>query len=304
MQKINAKNLKEFDIQRQMVAHMTSLSWQNIPHVSYLYEPDVTEFCAEFKKLAKEYEIADHKISFNTVLLKVVIEGMKANPDLNARFEYNLLKAKGRLMICEEINVTLPWKLSDGRMITPTINHAETMTLNSLNEAVAELAKKISRTNIDELIYKAVVTNTLDELKKGNLSVIQRILANFSRIKRLKGDEKKKYYAIPENERLTDSYLTSGTVTVSNIGSLYKEQKGYFGLLEIVPPQIFAVGLGAIQEKPGIFIGKSGEKEIGIRNTLPTCLVFDHRAVDFDALVPFLKKMDEIFAHPEVIRNW
>jgi pyruvate dehydrogenase E2 component (dihydrolipoamide acetyltransferase) len=103
---------------------------------------------------------------------------------------------------------------------------------------------------------------------------------------------------------LTDDNLTCSTVTVSNIGALYKEQRGNFSLLEIVPPQIFAVGLGAIQEKLGIFIGENGEKEIGIRNTLPMCLVFDHRAVDLDALVPFLKELDAIFEKPEVIHNW
>jgi pyruvate dehydrogenase E2 component (dihydrolipoamide acetyltransferase) len=303
-QAVSVKYSKEFDIQRQMVAHMTSLSWQNIPHISYLYEPDVTEFYAEFKKMVKEYESRQRKISINTLLLKVIIEGLKADPELNAQFEYNLPRAKGKINFYEAINTSLPWKLSDGRMITPTIEHTEFMTLNGLNEAIAVLGEKISRTNIDELIYKAVVTNTLNELKKGNLGVIQRILANFARIKRLKGNEKKLYYAIPEAERLTDDNLISGTVTVSNIGSLYKEQKGNFALLEIVPPQIFAVGLGAIQEKPGIFVGKNGEKEIDIRNTLPMCLVFDHRAVDFDALVPFLKKLDAIFEKPEVIYEW
>lgn len=208
------------------------------------------------------------------------------------------------MTVYEGINLTLPWKLADGRMITPIIERAERMSLPALSEAIVVLGKKIDHTNIDELIDKAVVTDTLNELKKGNLSVIQRILANFSRFKRLPGKEKKQYYAIPESERLTDDNLTCGTVTVSNIGALYKEQRGNFSLLEIVPPQIFAVGLGAIQEKLGIFIGENGEKEIGIRNTLPMCLVFDHRAVDLDALVPFLKELDAIFEKPEVIHNW
>jgi pyruvate/2-oxoglutarate dehydrogenase complex dihydrolipoamide acyltransferase (E2) component len=96
----------------------------------------------------------------------------------------------------------------------------------------------------------------------------------------------------------------NGTVTVSNIGSLYKEQKGFFGLLEIIPPQIFAIGVGAIQEKPGVFIDDKGEMAIGIRKILPLCLVFDHRAVDFSAVVPFLKKTDQIFLKPDVIRKW
>ena len=296
--------VKEFDIQRKMVAHMTSLSWLNIPHISYLYEPDITEFYTEYKALAKEQEAKGRRISINTILLKVIVEGLKADPEFNALLEYNLPKGRGNLTVHEEINISLPWKVPDGRMITPTILHTETMDLNALSDAITDLGKKINRTNIDELIYRAVVTNTLNELKKGNLGVIRRILANLFGVNRLKGKAKKDYYAIPESERLTDSNLIAGTVTVSNIGSLYKEQKGYFGLLEIVPPQIFAIGLGVIQEKPGIFVNPEGKKEIGIRNTLPMCLVFDHRAADFDALVPFLKKLDEIFAKPEVIRNW
>ena len=95
-----------------------------------------------------------------------------------------------------------------------------------------------------------------------------------------------------------------GTVTISNIGSLYREQHGYFGLLEVVPPQVLAVGISAVQEKPGVFIDENGNKGIGIRKYLPMCLAFDHRAVDFDTLVPFLKKLDEIFADPLVIDQW
>ena len=234
----------------------------------------------------------------------MIVEGLKADPELNALLEYNFPKGRGKLTVCEEINICLPWKVPDGRMITPTILQTETMNLNALSDAITDLGKKINRTNIDELIYQAVLTNTLNELKQGHLGVIQRILANLFRVNRLKGQAKKDYYAIPESERLTDRNLIAGTVTVSNIGSLYKEQKGYFGLLEIIPPQIFAIGLGVIQEKPGIFVNPAGEKEIGIRKTLPMCLVFDHRAADFDALVPFLKKLDEIFAKPEVTRNW
>jgi pyruvate dehydrogenase E2 component (dihydrolipoamide acetyltransferase) len=149
---------------------------------------------------------------------------LKADPDLNARLEYNLLRARGTVTVYEGINLTLPWKLADGRMITPIIEHAERMSLPALSEAIVVLGKKIGHTNIDELVHKAVVTDTLNELKKGNLSIIQRILANFSRFKRLPGKEKKQYYAIPESERLTDDNLTCGTVTVSNIGALYKEE--------------------------------------------------------------------------------
>jgi len=185
--------------------------------------------------------------------------------------------------------------------------HAESKTLEALSDSVREMAAKIEHTNVEELLYQAARTDTVGELKKLHLGVFRRIFASqisFHRIRGLSGKEKLKYYRIPEEKRLTDRNLTSGTVVVSNIGSLYPEQKGCFGLLEIIPPQVFAVGLGALQEKPGVYSTQEGEKAIGIRDFLPMCLAFDHRAVDFSALVPFLKMMDRIFAEPGVIRTW
>ncbi len=32
--------IERFDIQRRVVSHMVTTSWQNVPHVAYLYEPD------------------------------------------------------------------------------------------------------------------------------------------------------------------------------------------------------------------------------------------------------------------------
>lgn len=34
-------NVEYFSIQRKMVATITAESWMNVPHISYLYEPDV-----------------------------------------------------------------------------------------------------------------------------------------------------------------------------------------------------------------------------------------------------------------------
>ena len=42
---------EHFDIQRKIVANMTTESWEQIPHVAYVYEADVTDLMTEFKKL-------------------------------------------------------------------------------------------------------------------------------------------------------------------------------------------------------------------------------------------------------------
>ncbi|MGG2066954.1 2-oxo acid dehydrogenase subunit E2 [Bacillus sp. S14(2024)] len=304
---IEIKETLRFDLQRRAVSHTTSESWQNVPHVTYIYEPDITDFYEEFKMLSKARRDLGYKISVNTIMMKVITEGLLAAPDLNSYIEYDHTKTEGMTHILGEINMSIPWSLPDGRMITPTIPNIEKKSLNDISNYIAELAKRIEKTNIDEMFYQAVFTDTVNKLKNFNLSVLRRVLAakvSKHSIKGLEGKEKENYYKIPEHERLTEKDIMSGTVTVSNIGSLYKEQRGFFGLLEIIPPQVFAVGLSSIQEKPGVFLNQNGQKEIGIRKILPMCLVFDHRAVDFSSIIPFLKRIDDIFAEPDIIHNW
>ncbi len=307
LKKIKLKQSKRFDLQRKVVSHITTTSWQHIPHVSYIYEPDITDFYNEFKILSKEKSTLDYKISFNTVMIKVITEGLLSAPELNSYIEYNHKKGEGIIHILDEIHISIPWLLPNGKMITPTIPNVEKMSLKDISEYIFNISKRIQNTNIDEMLYKAVFADTVNQFKKLNLSIIRRILAtevSKHRIKCLQGKEKECYYKIPESERLTEKDIMTGTVTVSNIGSLYKEQRGYFGILEIIPPQVFAIGLGSIQEKPGICLNQYGNKEISIRKVLPMCLVFDHRAFDFSSIVPFLKRTDEIFMKPNIIHKW
>ncbi len=309
---MNNKGIKisetvRFDLQRRAVSHTTSASWQNIPHVTYIYEPDITDFYDEFKKLAKARNNLGQKLTFNTMMIKIIVEGLLVAKDLNSYINYNHQKSEGLTYILENINVSIPWLLSDGRMITLTIPNAEKMSLKNISEYISSLSKKIEKTNMDELFYQLAFADTVKELKSFHLSIIRRVFASKItryRVKGLSGKEKENYYNIPETERLIEKDVVSGTVTVSNIGSLYKEQKGSLALLEIIPPQVFAIGIGSVQERPGVIVQRDGKKEIGVRKILPMCLAFDHRAVDFSSVIPFIKRLDVIFAEPEVIRKW
>jgi pyruvate/2-oxoglutarate dehydrogenase complex dihydrolipoamide acyltransferase (E2) component len=307
---ISIREIQPFDMQRRVVSHITSSSWKSTPLVTYLYEPDITDFYSEFKTLADEHlhqTTGPRKISFNTMMLKVIVEGLLVAPKLNTLLEYHPKSTNGRLLVCEDINISIPWLLPDGRMITPIITKANKMSLDDISGAITVLGQKIEHTNIDEMLYQAAYADTVGELKKLNLTMISRLLSSaFGRQKliHLKGEEKRRYYNTSEELRLTENDIMDGTVTVSNIGSLYSEQRGYFGLLEVVPPQVLAVGISAIQEKPGVFLDPAGIQQIGVRKFIPICLAFDHRAVDFDTLIPFLKRLDEIFAHPKEIYSW
>ena len=44
--------------------------------------------------------------------------------------------------------------------------------------------------------------------------------------------------------------------------------------------------------------------EIKIGTVMPLSICMDHRALDYGDIVPFFNKLDEIFAHPEIIQTW
>ena len=301
------KSITRFGIQRKIVANMTTESWQNIPHVSYLYEPDVTDFLAKFKKFQNEcgYEV---KPTFNAVLLKAIAEAIEVDPVINAHIHYERGLVRGKVTVFDNIDISVPWTLPDGNMMTITMKDMGNKTLKEIAEYQADINRRLEKTNLTEALYSVSFHDTVDKLKKGHiLKAIKRLYgANTNpnhKIKLLKGAEKKAYEAIPETERITRNDLKQGTITVSNIGADSRGLAGECAMLMVIPPQICAIGVGALQRRPVVVKNENGEEEIVIRTILPMNICFDHRALDFGEVRPFLTKMQEIFENPEMILN-
>lgn len=296
---------EHFDIQRKIVANMTTESWEQIPHVAYVYEADVTDLMTEFKKLRSTGKT---KITLNTVLMKAIIEGLKAAPVMNSHLNYNRKLVRGELKTFEDINISMPMLLPDGRMMTVNLRDFQNKSLLAMTDYIADVTRRAENTNLNEVMFDVSLDNTITGLKQGKVKqTVRRLIGSKTgkhKVHTLHGAAKKAYYSIPEKDRLTKKDIEQGTVTISNLGSLYKGQSGYGTLIEIVPPQVCAFALGAVQDKPVVVTDKFGNKTIEARQILPITVVFDHRALDFGDVIPFLKKMDSIFAHPQVIQEW
>ena len=292
---------EHFGIQRKIVANMTSDSWREIPHVSYMYEADVTELFSLYKEMNSEYNT---KITLNTLVLKIITEGLKAAPEMNAHIKFNRRLVRGEINTYEDINISMPTILPNGKMMTVNLRNFESKDLDDMTAYINDINRRAENTNLDEAMFSVSLNDSLKGLRQGHLlKTIYRLIGSKTgkhRVKTLSGKEKRDYESIPETERLTAYDLEQGTVTVSNIGSTYLGQKGAMALLEIVPPQVCAFGVGAVQKKAVV----TENDEIEVRRVLPICIAFDHRALDFGDIVPFMKKLDEIFASPEVIFSW
>lgn len=285
MSKLTTINKEKFSVERKLISYMTTKSWQRIPHVSYMYEPDVTDFIDEFKKLKAEDD-SFKNVSINSLILKVFSEGLKFVPKLNAHISYNQSTGEGEIRTIKDINVNMPWILPNGKMMTISINNIEEMSLYEINKYIKEdLGQKIS--NMDS---KSLSKSFSDKI---NFDTIDSIISGERKISEDNNGENKS--KLP---------LEIGTITISNIGSTYRDQRGAITLLDIIPPQVCVIGFGAILEKPGVYIDENGEKAIGIRKTLPICLAFDHRALDFGEIIPFMKKLDSIFENPNILKSF
>ena len=297
-----------FGIARKIKANMTGESWEHITHSVVSYEADVTELMPLIKKMNEGADKAN-RITVNSVMLKIITEGIKAMPLINSHLEFDRKLVRGTLKVYDTINISVPMVLPTGEMMTVNLRDMESKTISEMDEAVKETVKKANNSDINEALYSVSFNDTIEGLKKGKVLQAARRLYGSKmpgkhRVETLKGDDKKKYYSIPESERLSQKDLEQGTITVSNLGSVYREGTQRCYMLQIVPPQTCVIALLSIRKEPVVVTDEDGNDTIAIRQILPMTLAFDHRAYDYPDIIPFFRRLDEIFDNPSVVKDW
>lgn len=303
---LQIRKIEKFGMQRKIVANMTTESWEEIPHTGVLYEPDVTDFWNEWLKIKNEPGFEG--ISFNTVMLYACTCGFLAAPEMNAHINYTHRFVYGTITQYSNVDISMPTALPNGSMMTLNVKNCESKTLREITEYIEDLRRRMLNTNFDEVMFEVSMENTVRLLKKLKLPTIAGrllgVLPSRSEIHRPKGADKKAYNAIPATERLTKLDMRQGTTLISNIGSIYRGAYNPATLIEIIPPMVTALCVGSICDKPGIVKQPGGGMTVEPRKFLPINICMDHRALDYDGVVPFCKRLDEIFANPADVRGW
>ncbi len=299
---------EHFGIARKIVSNMTSESWEQIPHATMTYEADVTELFKECKKLNEGCVDKSKKITVNTVMLKIICEALKEAPKMNTHLDFNRKLVRGCLKYFDNVDISMPMILPSGEMMTVNMHNMETKSLTEMTAAINDTIRRAKNSDMNEVMFEVSLDNTLTGLKQGKiLQAIRRLYGSKTgkhKVKTLSGSAKKKYYSIPTTDRLTKHDIEQGTITISNLGSIYRNQKGDCALLEIIPPQTTAIAINAAQKRPVVITDENGNDKIDIRLIMPLTIAIDHRALDYGDVVPFMEKLDEIFAKPSVIQKW
>ncbi len=294
---------EHFGIARKIVSNMTTESWETIPHTCVTYEADVTQLMEELRLWNKE-KAKSQKITVNTALMKILVEGLKACPKMNGHIEFNRKLVRGKVTTMENIDISMPVILKTGEMMTLNIHNMESKSLSEIRDAIADSIRRANNSDMNEVMFEVSLDNTIQGLKKGRLlQTIFRLIGSKTgkhKVRTLSGAARKSYYSIPENMRLTKHDIEQGTITISNLGSLYRDWRGQCTILEIIPPQLVAIGIGSVQRKPVC----NAQGKVITAEILPITVAFDHRALDMGDLVPFFNRLDEIFSDASVVKEW
>ncbi len=295
-----------FGIARKIVSNMTTQSWNEIPHATIGYDADVTDLIKELKNINENVE---SKITLNTIMLKIICEGLKAAPKMNCTLDFNKDLVRGTLMYHDNIDISMPVMLKSGEMMTVNLHNMQDRSLSDMVSVINDTMRRTNNSDMNEVMYEVSLDNTINGLRKGKISqTINRIFGSKMpgkhQVHTLSGEEKKDYYSIPAKDRLTKHDIEQGTTTVSNLGSVCRDYSGNCYLLEIIPPQITAFALSAVQKKPVVFTDANGNDDIEIRQIMPITIAIDHRALDYGDCVPLIEKFNEIFGNPQVISTW
>lgn len=293
--------IEYYNLKKRVTGNVLSNAQRTIPAGGYNYEADITRFWEEFQKLKAN---CDYKLSFNTIMLRVLTEGLKAAPRLNAHMDYKFNASCGRLIIKKHIDVAVPM-LINGETFPIKIRNLEERNLKETAEEFERLTKTLETTDVDRLLFDIILQRLIGFVLKGKLaSTAAQIATGYVgkyKVAKLSG----LFEHVPHDETsLQIDDLNEGSVCLTNLGSLYKGLNGNVTYAPILYPQVFIMAMGAVQDRDYAFKNEDGVVDIATKKILPINVMFDHRLGGFNDVIPFIKRLDEIFANPECIHEW
>ncbi len=286
-------------------------SQRNIPGVGCTYEADVTKLLEVFEKLRKE---CGYKLTFNTLMMKILVEGLKAAPRLNAHFRYNHCATAGKLIIKKHIDVSMATCLENGSTFQVKVLHLEDKNLEETALLIEDSKRRLENTELEELMFEVSRQRVIGELTKGKIisPLCQSLCACFGKgkvvylSKSLKSDFLKltgrKRAEAEDGLKMTEA--NEGTVCFTNWGPLYDKLNVNITYIPPLYPQVFMFGTGRVTDREYVYKDENGCLQLGTKKILPLSLNFDHKIGGAADLMPFIKKLDEIFENPEAIYKW
>ena len=296
------------NIRGRLLSNVLVNAQRDIPSVACTYDADVTKLLKVYNELK---ENRSFRLTFNTLMLKILTECLKEAPRLNAHAEYNHRKTSGHLIIKKHIDVAVAVRLQNGETFQVKVKHLEEKSLKETAEAVEEIKEKLKETNMKRVLFNLAGKRMAGYAAKGKIitTLSQFTSAYFGKAKIAKLSKlfKKKYYTSSQPKKKNSLKLddfSEGTVCFTNWGTLYDGLDVNITYIPPLYPQVFLFGIGRTKKEKDVFKNEEGVVDIEYKDILPVTMVFDHKIGGASDLVPFIRALDKILENPEIIKEW
>ncbi len=293
-----------FNLKKRCAGYIFTKTQNDLVGASGFYEVDVTKLWNEYRAYKEE---ADFHLTFNVVMMKALIEGLKSAPRLNAHLYFNKKSTTGKLIIKKHIDISMPVRLPDGETFTVKVRETENKNLKDLQAQVDFLLKAAENSDIDRLLMDNLSYRLAGFALKGKIltSLMQLFTGFFGKSKVMNVSDLFKKKKLQKKATLVPQDVNEGTVCFTNWGILNPNfTTANIGYAPLLYPQVFLYGIGNVSDREYAFRNEKGEVEIGTKKVMPVHFTFDHRIGALDDVMPLIKRMEEVFENPQIIREW
>lgn len=122
---------------RQSIArHMTESLLHTSPHVTSVFEVDMSNLIEHRRWYKKEFAEQGVKLTFTAYFLAACVQAIKAVPQVNARFHQDALE------LFEQINIGVGTALGDQGLVVPVVKDVQSKSLFEIAQRLQEQTEK------------------------------------------------------------------------------------------------------------------------------------------------------------------
>jgi 2-oxoglutarate dehydrogenase E2 component (dihydrolipoamide succinyltransferase) len=129
-----SRHVPHSQMRKRIAAHM-SASMNTAPHVTTVFEADMSRVVAHRQQHLREFELRGVKLTYTAYFVAAAVKALQAVPEVNATFHADSLE------IFSDCNVGVGTALGNEGLIVPVIHRAQLLDLFSVARRLGELVE-------------------------------------------------------------------------------------------------------------------------------------------------------------------
>jgi 2-oxoglutarate dehydrogenase E2 component (dihydrolipoamide succinyltransferase) len=129
-------------VRKRVAEHMVRSLMHTAPHVTSVFEADMSAVIAHRTHHREEYERSGAPLTFTAYFLSAIVDAIRAVPEANSRWTDDALE------IYDAIHIGVGTALGDQGLVVPVVRHVESLTLQQI---AVQLHDVVSRARSGEL---------------------------------------------------------------------------------------------------------------------------------------------------------